>query len=1473
LNHTADFSAALYIDTTANIGEGNLFVYDYSSLAAADTIRSSGNSDTLAFNVGDAFEDETFRNLRGIAAFSMGGGSSVTLGASAMASGISSVFGGAGAVTITQGSADRNALFLDGSANSDGGNLFVIANPSLLGNNTLVGSSLDDTLLLEAARTVGDSVFSAVSGIGLLQISGSSAISLGDFAAASGISTLLGGEGAVNLTQTGDWAQPLLIDASANTVGGNRFAFESASLLAADTITGSGGSRADTIAILYGDTLEDATFANLTGVRILQLSGASSVTLDEAAMAAGLATVFGGAEGLTLNQTSGATDGLYINGAANLLGGNLFLFDSAALAAAGTLVGSSLNDTLLLSNADTLEDSFFTQIRGVGLLEFSGAVTLGAKARASQIASVIGGADVLSVTQMEAFSSPLYIDGSANTSGGNIFLFDHASLVSGDTIIGSDAGDTLALLRGDVLRDSFFEGISAIAALSLQGANFVTLGSGALAAGFQSVFGGDGNSRYTQEEPGSFSIAGGAGSDTLLLTGQGLSLTDDSFAGLSGIEVLSLSGFSNIDLSGENALGSGLLRVVSGVGDSAFTLGDASGAISIVGGDGTNTLTFLNPDQNITGLAGLSGIQILSLTGSDTVDLSSGVPFGLQSILGGDGDSSYILQQLGLVSLIGGMGSNTLALSQGGQVLQGFSGISGIDVLSLTGTNSVNLSDSLSSAGISTVIGGDGNSRYIESALGSVILTGGAGSDTLVLDKPGQLLSDADFSSVSGIEVLSLLGGNSAELGDTAATSGLLTVIGGSADSSFTMASLGAITLIGGEGSNTLTITTPGQSVSGTAPFSGIDLLSLSGGDTVDLTTVPFGLSSLFGGDEGSAFTVSRLRTLQIFGGKGDDTLAVSQGNQLFQDYSGLSGIEVLSLTGSNQVTFDSLAQICGITSVIGGSGPLVITQLAENSDQLYIDASAGTGALLEFASGLYAGQSTILGGTGLDTLLIDQGGSFGDTLFDNMSSLEWLRLTGTNALTLGSSAAAAGLVSVSGGFGEDTVAIDPSDTMGHWINQRSSMNFLLRVPDPTRLERDTVMGNGFAGTLSVGTSETTVSLGDNAFAYLSGLTDLEVSGSANLTLGSAAAASGIRSLSLEGGTVSITQTAGNTQRYRIDGSSVDLLSVTVASPAQLRSDILIGSPSLFDTLSVGSGPVADSYFTTVSNFENLILTGSMAVTLGSQAFVSGLGTVYGGTGSSTILQTSENYNAMLLDCSAGSGNLFRLGDPGLLSNDTLRGGGGTNTLSIGNTGYLDDDAFLNVSSVQILQLADRHILNPFLPSTPNVVLPGTNARSSGLLKLIGGTGDDLIDASAMPAGPGGSGVSLDGGGSAAFADTLTGTAGSDLFVLGTSAATAYATTSTGTANFAFVKNLFSDSLVGGASTGDRLQLCLAAYNASKYTLGAPANGGSRTDTNFGLYDSGKFVADITTTGFSVAADGSGNAAFFDPANNHVVYV
>ena len=162
------------------------------------------------------------------------------------------------------------------------------------------------------------------------------------------------------------------------------------------------------------------------------------MTLDASAATAGFASVFGGSGALTLEQGAGDSLGLYIDGSANTLGGNLFVFDAASLVGGDSVKGSGLNDTLAVAGTGLLQDSVFIGLSGISVLALhqGGAVTLDASAATAGFASVYGGAGGLTLDQGVGETLGLYIDGSGNASGGNLFVFDTASLVGGDTVRG-----------------------------------------------------------------------------------------------------------------------------------------------------------------------------------------------------------------------------------------------------------------------------------------------------------------------------------------------------------------------------------------------------------------------------------------------------------------------------------------------------------------------------------------------------------------------------------------------------------------------------------------------------------------------------------------------------------------------------------------------------------------------------------------------------------------------------------------------------------------------------------------------------------------------------------------------------------------------------------------------------------------------------------------------------------------------------
>ena len=88
--------------------------------------------------------------------------------------------------------------------------------------------------------------------------------------------------------------------------GNDIFGFGSAAALAAPAaISGNGG--ADTISMTAAVTLDDGDFAHVSGVQSLRLTGASSVTLDTDAAAAGIANVTTGSGATSITDSNGVT--------------------------------------------------------------------------------------------------------------------------------------------------------------------------------------------------------------------------------------------------------------------------------------------------------------------------------------------------------------------------------------------------------------------------------------------------------------------------------------------------------------------------------------------------------------------------------------------------------------------------------------------------------------------------------------------------------------------------------------------------------------------------------------------------------------------------------------------------------------------------------------------------------------------------------------------------------------------------------------------------------------------------------------------------------------------------------------------------------------------------------------------------------------------------------------------------------------
>ena len=844
--------------------------------------------------------------------------------------------------------------------------------------DTIAGGNGKDTLTVGQSLALNDSLQSNVSGIEVLKLSDSSALTLGAGLrdGANKISMVIGGGSGDTLTQTADYTSGLTLSGIG---GANLYNLASSSYLTTDSIAG--GSGLDTLALGTAATLNDA-FTRLSSIEVLSLSGASGVTLGAAAMTVGISTVVGGSGNNTLVQTSADTLSLYLSGG----GGN----DSISVATgaqltSNTISGGSGTDTLVVGTASSLNvDS--SNVSGIEFLSLSGnsSLTLGSGSKSADVATVIAG------------------------SGNDFFTISDQNVYATKTISGGSGTDTLSL--GGVystLADTDFSRISGIEVLSLSSSSLfgssVTLGSSALAAGIRTLAGGSGNDTLLQTAADTLSlslsggegndsisvataaqfladsISGGAGRDTLSI-GAPIMLGDASFSKISDIEVLQIASSSSVTLG---------------------SFAQQKGITSVVLGNGSDTVNASTYTRSITlDATANTGANSNLLIGSST----AGTNFLFSSVTA-----------FAAGSLRGGSANDTLTFSQSAAISDfDLAQASGVQVLSLSGSSSVVLGAAAKANNLITVIGGSGNDTFVQTTADTLSTTlvggegndsfllytsaifaadsiaGGTGIDTITINSSATL-NDA-FSRLSGIEVLSLSGPSSVTLGSAAQSAGLQSLFGGSGNDSFTTtvglrfinagngnntltgSSYGFDTLIGGTGNDSITGNGTAVSLSGGAGInviesrgngstlvggSGSDTLSVLGSAYDNLVIAGSGNALISFGSE-TSFTSASLT-----GSSGNHTLqftgAVTLNDEFYNVQNGIT--PSLSLFGTSSVVLGYSGESAGIYSVTAGNGNDTIDASAYNSS-VSLDAGGGNNSLI----GGNAADS-ITSGSGNDTL------------------------------------------------------------------------------------------------------------------------------------------------------------------------------------------------------------------------------------------------------------------------------------------------------------------------------------------------------------------------------------------------------------------------------------------------------------------------------------------------------------------------
>jgi len=1410
------------------LGEGaNLVQFSKASdLADVNVVYGGTGKDTLAVLGADGvYSDSYFANLTNIDAFKTGAGSNVlTLKDNVLASRVSSVIGGA-----------ASDIFYVSY-----GLLTTTSNITLDGGGSTVVGGADTLAVLESGLTITDAVWAHQIGysgayydklinFNVFQLAGgNNSVIFGQYAQNyTQFRTIVGGSGSDTFVATLDGVGMTYIGKGGNDSilagqGNDNFVIEGQIGVALSGVSLSGGNGTDSLTFASdAQTWNDSTLSATPGgqldkIEVLKTAnGNNLITLGTKSNQIGIRSVIGGIDDDSIDASTAAYNSTNVTiagggGNDSLLGGggNDYFKVSTEydLSTIISLSGNGGTDTLAItSDGQTLSDSDFTKVSSIEVLKTAdgnNSLTLGQVAQTAGILSVYGGVgddtiDASSYTNAVFISGGDGADSIRSGAGNDLFNYSTATGLGHVASLSGGAGsNTLALTSdGQTGGDTLFKNVSQIQTFKTSnGANSITFGASAQNAGIISVISGTGNdtldaSAYTT----GITMTGGGGSDSLL-SGTGNDLFNfstrlnlvsaDTVAGGLGIDTVAISTdgqqFLDTDFSKLNSI-------------EVFQTG--TGSI----GAPSSTLS----------------ANILTLAGNAT-------KAGITTVIGGSGNDSFNVSSAffgAASSIIGGAGNDTVTISTDAQTIAdaAFTKLSSIEVFQTSnGANSLTLAANAANAGILTVVGGSGNDSFnVSSAFFSAAssIIGGAGNDTVALSTDAQTIADAAFTKLSSIEVFKTANGaNSITLGTNASTASIRNVIGGSDADTFDASALASninITLNGNGGADSL--------------------LSGSGADVFLFSTAT---------NLGAAATVN--------GGSGNDTVALTSNAQTVADaaFAKLSSIEVFQTAdGANSLTLASNFTASMIGTVVGGLGNDTIDASALGSNiNITLNGNSGADSLLSGGGNdvfLFntttdlTTATTVSGGSGTDTVALTLNAqTVTDAAFAKLKLIEVLKTAdGNNSLTLATNAAAAGIITVVGGSGNDTINAS-AFTSGITLNGNGGADSLLSGSgnDAFLFTTAAVLSaaakvSGGSGTDTVALSSDAQTVADAAFAKLSSIEVFQVANGANtLTLATNATTTGISTV--------------------VGGSGNDSFNVTSSFFSNTSTASLLGGSGT-DSLALTSDAqtIADTAFTKLS-FIEVFQTGNGAnsLTLAANAATAGISTIIGGTGNDSFNVTSSFFSNT--------------------STASLLGGSGTDSLALTSDAQtIADTAFTKLSSIEVIKTANGN---------NSITIGSAYAQKAGITALVGGTGNDTFSAVSYTTS-----VTLDGGGTAVAADSLTGGQSSDLFILGNAGTkSTYYGTSDGkvgsSSNYAIVTNL---------ATNDKLQLNLNDYNAGKYTLGNFAGNSTRTTTHFGLFDNGMFVGDITTSGgYTVPNTGgltpdTGAVAFLNPANNHVTYV
>ena len=945
----------------------------------------------------------------------------LTVDASAEASGKTVIYGSTGKDTVTGGTGSDTIV---GGAGADSINGSAGGNDSLSGgegNDTFYmgtawttadvidGGTGTDTLTVDGA-TLTSTTLGTVTDVETLQVSGASTVTL---TAATTFSTIVldeSGDQVLTLGTgyTGDTAVTIQNDATSNADKIVNTAAVALTVTAVDTnidstTTITGGSGVDTLNITTSNT-------TAVGVNIAAVTKVETINFTAGSAGSG----YDGSIDLGTYTTA-----LTINGNTLVTGEDLTVIGGSATGAITVNGTAGVNNILTGSGADVITAGAGADTINSG----SGNDYIDGGSGIDTLEGMSGNDTILGGDGADSIVGGAGIDSLVGGSGNDVFYVgstasDFVTLTTAEVVIGGAGTDkltiaadtdinntdlvglssieeiefTAAATTSIILADNVFtaNGLTTLSVTDTDGAYANTVSAGTLSSANsvtitlndtyanvdQSITLGAGNdlvyitvSSTTTGFEGTDAIAAGSGTDTLRLT---------TSTNASVVDLTAVSGFESINTYGTTSTQKGYSIVVTGItndlvatgGSATFDFSDRTGVVTLMGGSESDILIITTGTAADTIVSGSGADIISSGSGNDTV--TSGA--GADSILGGAGADS-ITADAGNDTVSGEAGDDIIVAGAGNDLIDGGSGDdnitggSGLDNITAgTGSDTIVFTEVSDSSGTSfdTITDWVSADDTLQIALSYSAAITNQTINAVLLTAAANDSINPSLSGYKGEAIYdttnSKLYVNYTDGSSTGITSLDYTIAINAASTAANTVVDGDINFVitGGAANDSITA---GGGLDTIGGGSGND--TIDGGAGNDSITGGVGVDSLIGGSGNDVFVIAAITDMGsgevISGGTGTDTISFGAAGAITFASATVTGVEVLAFTagGTNAVT---LVEGMGVTSITGLNTAAATTEVAFTlSNGSYTvfaaDAGSGTGSVASAALVTSAGK------------------------------------------------------------------------------------------------------------------------------------------------------------------------------------------------------------------------------------------------------------------------------------------------------------------------------------------------------------------------------------------------------------------------------------------------------------------------------------------------------------------------------------